>query len=35
MAGKVACHRTPSGRVLFLKRDILIVVAQGETLPRR
>jgi predicted site-specific integrase-resolvase len=35
MAGKVAGHRTPSGRVLFRKRDILTVVARGETSPRR
>jgi predicted site-specific integrase-resolvase len=33
MTGKVAGHRTPSGRVLFRKRDILKVVTQGETSP--
>jgi excisionase family DNA binding protein len=35
MAGKVGCHRTPSGRVLFRKRDVLTVVAQERTSPRR
>jgi predicted site-specific integrase-resolvase len=25
--GKIACRRTPSGRVLFRKRDVLKVVA--------
>jgi excisionase family DNA binding protein len=30
MAGKVACHRTPSGRVLFRKRDVLTVVARED-----
>jgi predicted site-specific integrase-resolvase len=35
MTGKVAGHRTPSGRVLFRKRDILTVVTQGETSPPR
>jgi predicted site-specific integrase-resolvase len=34
MAGKVACHRTPSGRVLFRKRDILTMIAGGKTSPR-
>jgi excisionase family DNA binding protein len=29
-AGKLACHRTPSGRVLFRKRDVLTVVARGN-----
>jgi excisionase family DNA binding protein len=31
-AGKVGCHRTPSGRVLFRKNDVLTVVwrAQGS-----
>lgn len=33
-AGKVGCHRTPSGRVLFRKRDVLTVVARGPA-PRR
>jgi excisionase family DNA binding protein len=35
MTGKLACHRTPSGRVLFRKRDILAVIAQGEKSPRK
>ena len=35
MAGKVDCHRTPSGRVLFRKRDVLMVVAGTRTLPLR
>jgi predicted site-specific integrase-resolvase len=26
MAGKVGCQRTPSGRVLFRKHDVLTVV---------
>ena len=30
-AGKVACHRTPSGRVLFRKRDVLTVVARDDS----
>jgi excisionase family DNA binding protein len=30
MAGKVECHRTPSGRVLFRKRDVLTVVARED-----
>jgi predicted site-specific integrase-resolvase len=34
-AGKVGCHRTPSGRVLFRKRDVLTVVARGRLSPRR
>jgi hypothetical protein len=34
-AGKVTCQRTPSGRVLFRKRDILTLVAQAETAPRQ
>jgi excisionase family DNA binding protein len=29
-AGKVACHRTPSGRVLFRKRDVLTVVTRED-----
>ena len=29
-AGKVACRRTPSGRVLFRKRDVLTVVARED-----
>jgi hypothetical protein len=35
MAGKVACHRTPSGRVLFRKGDVLIVVAAAQAPSRR
>ena len=35
MAGKVACHRTPSGRVLFRKRDVLTVIARAQLSPRR
>ena len=31
MAGKVGCHRTPSGRVLFRKHDVLTAVARVET----
>jgi hypothetical protein len=31
MAGKVACHRTPSGRVLFRKHDVLTVNAPAPT----
>jgi predicted site-specific integrase-resolvase len=31
MAGKVGCHRTPSGRVLFRKRDVLTVMAPTQT----
>ena len=32
-AGKIAAHRTPSGRVLFRKRDVLtMVVAPGESI---
>jgi hypothetical protein len=35
-AGKVDCHRTPSGRVLFRRRDVLtaVAVAQGQAAPR-
>ena len=25
-AGKVGCHRTPSGRVLFRKADVLTII---------
>jgi predicted site-specific integrase-resolvase len=31
MAGKVGCHRTPSGRVLFRKHDVLTVVVPTQT----
>jgi hypothetical protein len=34
-AGKVGCHRTPSGRVLFRRRDVLTVVARARPSPRR
>jgi hypothetical protein len=34
MAGKVDCHRTPSGRVLFRRHDVLRVVARAQSLPR-
>jgi predicted site-specific integrase-resolvase len=34
MSGKVACHRTPSGRALFRKRDVLVVVAGARASPR-
>jgi excisionase family DNA binding protein len=34
VAGKIGCHRTPSGRVLFRKRDVLSIVARAETSPR-
>ncbi|MDB6104295.1 MAG: hypothetical protein JWO52_4294 [Gammaproteobacteria bacterium] len=30
-AGKVGCHRTPSGRVLFRKDDVLTVVVPTQT----
>jgi hypothetical protein len=33
-AGKVGCHRTPSGRVLFRRRDVLTAVAGEQTRPR-
>jgi excisionase family DNA binding protein len=33
MAGKVGCHRTPSGRVLFRKDDVLKVIARAQTSP--
>jgi excisionase family DNA binding protein len=31
VAGKVRCHRTPSGRVLFRKDDVLRAVASLRT----
>jgi predicted site-specific integrase-resolvase len=34
-AGKVSCHRTPSGRVLFRKRDVLTMIVQGQPAARR
>jgi hypothetical protein len=34
MAGKVGCHRTPSGRVLFRKHDVLTVVVPTKALLR-
>jgi excisionase family DNA binding protein len=30
MAGKIGCHRTPSGRVLFRKRNVLTAVDRGK-----
>ena len=30
-AGKIGCHRTPSGRVLFRKHDVLTDVARAQT----
>jgi excisionase family DNA binding protein len=33
VAGKVRCQRTPSGRVLFRKDDVLRAVARTQTLP--
>lgn len=33
-AGKVTCHRTPSGRVLFRKRDVLTAITRVETSPQ-
>jgi excisionase family DNA binding protein len=35
MAGKLGCQRTPSGRVLFRKHDVLTAVARAQTSPRR
>ena len=35
MARKVGCQRTPSGRVLFRKQDVLTMVARTETSARR
>ena len=29
-AGKLTCHRTPSGRPLFRKRDVITVVARAQ-----
>jgi excisionase family DNA binding protein len=34
-AGKIGCHRTPSGRVLFRKHDVLTDVARAQTRRRR
>jgi excisionase family DNA binding protein len=31
IAGNVGYHRTPSGRALFRKHDVLKVVARGQT----
>jgi excisionase family DNA binding protein len=31
MAGKISCHRTPSGRMLFRKHDVLTAVARAQT----
>jgi excisionase family DNA binding protein len=30
-AGKVGCHRTPSGRVLFRKHDVLTAVTRAQS----
>ena len=30
MAGKLSGHRTPSGRVLFSKQDVLTSIAQAQ-----
>jgi predicted site-specific integrase-resolvase len=35
VAGKVGCHRTPSGRVLFRKYDVLTVVPKQRSLRER
>jgi excisionase family DNA binding protein len=35
MAGKLGCQRTPSGRVLVRKHDVLTAVARARTSPRR
>ena len=29
-AGKIKCYRTPSGRVLFQKRDVLMAIDQCQ-----
>ena len=34
-AGKIGCHRTPSGRALFRKDDVLTVVAPAQLSLRR
>ena len=34
MAGKVRCHHTPSGRVLFRKHDVITVIARAQASPR-
>jgi excisionase family DNA binding protein len=34
MAGKVGCHRTPSGRVLFRRHDVLTLVVPTQASPR-
>jgi predicted site-specific integrase-resolvase len=31
MSGKVGCQRTPSGRVLFRKQDVLTTVLPNQT----
>jgi excisionase family DNA binding protein len=33
IAGKILCHRTPSGRVLFRKRDVLTAVDGAQQRP--
>ena len=34
-AGKLRCHRTPGGRPLFRRRDVLTVVARAQASPRK
>jgi excisionase family DNA binding protein len=34
MAGKIDCHRTPSGRVLFRKHEVLTAVDRAQRSPR-
>ena len=34
-AGKILCYRTPGGRVLFRKKDVLIAVERGVDAIRR
>jgi len=34
-AGKLICHRTPSGRVLFRTQDVLTVIARAKPSLRR
>jgi predicted site-specific integrase-resolvase len=30
VAGKVVCHRTPSGRALFRKHEVLTAIARAQ-----
>ena len=34
-AGKVRCHRTPSGRLLFRTQDVLMVTTRAKTSGKR